>query len=85
MPGRTLRELHARYGPFSVLIMDIEGAELEAFQAAGDVLQEYRVVIVELHEWAIGKDKVEQCRELLRRNGLRFKDRAGIVEAWQRE
>ena len=85
VPGRSLPELDARYGPFSVLILDVEGAELEAFTAAADMLKRYRLVIVEMHEWAIGADKVERCREILRQAGLKFKQTAGSTEAWQRD
>ena len=84
VPGRSLKELEARYGPFTALIMDVEGAEGEAFESAVDLLGQYRLVIVELHEWAIGAEKVEGCREILRRAGLRFKQNAGITEAWER-
>jgi FkbM family methyltransferase len=85
VPGKTLKELEARYGPFTALIMDIEGSELEALEAADALLKNYRAVIIELHEWAIGPEKIERCRELLRRAGLRFKERAGITEAWERD
>jgi len=84
VPGKSLAELDARYGPFSVLIMDVEGAELETLQPAAELLKKYRVVIIELHEWAIGAEKVERCREILRRAGLEFKASAGITEAWER-
>jgi FkbM family methyltransferase len=85
VPGRTLEELDARYGPFSALVMDIEGAELEGLETAGAILNKYRVVIIELHEWAIGAESVERCREIFRRAGLQFKQRAGMTEAWQRD
>ena len=85
VPGRTLAELDTRYGPFSALVMDIEGAELDALEPAEEMLGKYRVVIIELHEWAIGAENVERCREILRRAGLQFKQRAGITEAWQRD
>lgn len=85
VPGRSLVELDARHGPFTTLIMDIEGSELETFSASHDQLSRYRLVIVELHPWAIGEEGVEQCRELLRAAGLHFKQRAGITEAWQRD
>jgi FkbM family methyltransferase len=85
VPGRTLRELDARHGPFSALVMDIEGAELDALEPAAEMLKKYRVVIIELHDWAIGAENVERCREILRRAGLQFKQRAGITEAWQRD
>ena len=85
LPGRSVRELDARYGPFTVLIMDIEGSELDAFQAAGDLFSRYRLVIVELHPWAIGEAKVQQCRDILAAAGLRHVGTAGITEAWQRD
>jgi len=85
VPGKTLLDLDARHGPFSALIIDVEGSELEAFDTAAELLKKYRVVIVELHPWAIGEEKVEQCREILRRAGLKFQQRAGITEAWQRD
>jgi len=85
VPGRSLNELDARYGPFSALIMDVEGAELEAFEGAEDILSKYRLVIVEMHEWAIGAEQVERCREILRRAGLRFKQCVDGTEAWERD
>jgi len=92
VPGRTLEDLDARYGPFSVLIMDIEGAEWEALETAEEILKQYRLVIIELHDWAIGAEKIEACRGVFRRAGLQLKQRidnsavsATCVEAWQRD
>jgi FkbM family methyltransferase len=85
VPARSLAELENRHGPFNALVMDIEGAEMEVFEVSQDILKNYRVVIIELHEWAIGAEKVVRCREILRRAGLNFKQRAGITEAWQRD
>jgi hypothetical protein len=65
--------------------MDIEGAELEIFEASREILGHYRLVIVELHAWAIGARDVERCREILAAAGLRFQQCAGITEAWQRD
>ena len=64
--------------------MDIEGSELDIFTPAADVLKTFRLVIVELHDWAIGVDGVQKCRDLLSAAGLTFKQRAGITEAWER-
>ena len=55
LPGRSWRELDNRYGPFTTLIIDIEGSELDVFEASRDLLQKYRLVIAELHPWAIGE------------------------------
>jgi FkbM family methyltransferase len=85
VPGKTLKELDERYGPFSAMIIDVEGAELEAFEAATEILPRCRLVIVELHEWAIGAEKVERCREIFRQAGLKLKKTAGITEVWQRD
>ncbi len=84
VPGRSWRELDARYGPFTTLIMDVEGSELDVLEDSCELIARYRLVIVELHAWAIGHEKVEQCRELLRTGGLQFVKRAGITEVWER-
>jgi len=85
VPARSLADLETRHGPFTALIMDIEGSELEIFSASTEILKNYRLVIVELHPWAIGEENVERCREILAAAGLRFQQRAGITEAWQRD
>ncbi|MFM2293869.1 MAG: hypothetical protein RLZZ350_282 [Verrucomicrobiota bacterium] len=85
VPARSLVELDAHHGPFTTLIMDIEGSELETFTASPAPLACYRLVIVELHPWAIGEDGVARCREQLTAAGLKFQARAGITEAWQRD
>jgi len=85
VPARSLADLETRHGPFTALIMDIEGAELDIFSVSTEILKNYRLVIVELHPWAIGEENVERCREILAAAGLRFQQRAGITEAWQRD
>lgn len=84
LPAKSLRQLDQERGPFTVLIIDVEGSEREVFEASRDVLKRYRMVIAELHDWAIGADGVEGCRQILRESGLAFADRAGITEAWIR-
>jgi FkbM family methyltransferase len=84
LPAKSLRQLEQEHGPFTALIIDIEGSELEVFEASRDLLQRYRLVIVELHDWAIGAAGVERCRRILDECGLKFMGRAGITEAWQR-
>lgn len=85
LPGRSVRELDARYGPFTALIMDIEGSELDSFETSRDLFSRYRLVIVELHPWAIGEASVQQCRDILAAAGLRHVGTAGLTEAWQRD
>jgi hypothetical protein len=84
VPAKSLRQLDQERGPFTTLITDIEGSEKEVFESSIDLLKRYRLVIAELHEWAIGADGVERCRELLKQSGLRHVGQAGIVEAWER-
>lgn len=84
LPGRSVRELDARYGPFTALIMDVEGSELDAFSTAREVLARTRLVIVEMHPWAIGEPAVQECRDLLTAAGLGQVGTAGYTEAWQR-
>jgi len=83
--GKSLRELHEQHGPFNALIMDIEGAELDALKPFAEILRSYRLVIVELHPWAIGENGVESCRQLLATAGLRREGTAGLTEAWVRD
>jgi FkbM family methyltransferase len=84
LPGRSLHELTARYGPFSVLIMDIEGSELEILESSLDTLQRFRLVIIELHDWVIGAEGVNRCRAILQQSGFRIVESSFITEAWIR-
>jgi FkbM family methyltransferase len=85
LPAKSLRQLERERGPFSVLIIDIEGSEREVLEDSIDLLKNYRLVIAEMHDWAIGAEGVERCRQILRDSGLEFVERSGIVEAWQRK
>jgi len=85
LPAKSLPQLERERGPFTALVIDIEGSEREVFADSIDLLKQYRVVIVELHEWAIGAEGVERCRQILRDCGLECVGRAGITEAWQRK
>lgn len=82
VPGRTLKELCDRHGPFSVLIMDIEGGELPTLQSSLDTLPDFRLVIVELHEWSIGKEGVDKCRAILSQSGFQMIEKSCITEVW---
>jgi FkbM family methyltransferase len=84
LPAKSLRQLENERGPFTALIIDIEGSELEVFESSKDILRRFRIVIAELHDWAIGDAGVERCRQILLGSGLLFVGRAGITEVWQR-
>jgi len=85
VPARSLQELDSRYGPFTALIIDIEGAELETFENARALLRHYRIVIVELHDWALGEKGLKRCREILSEAGLQCRKQVKWVEAWERD
>ncbi len=84
VPVCSLAEINAKYGPFTTLIMDIEGSELEVLSAASNELRHCRLIIVELHDWAISDEGVNRCRELMKVAGLTFEERSGLTEVWQR-
>ncbi len=84
VPGRSLEELNARYGPFSTLVMDIEGAELAVLEASQEKLKDFRLVIIELHEWIIGPNQVARCRRILEQAGFNLAERSYITEVWLR-
>jgi FkbM family methyltransferase len=84
LPAKSLRQLERERGPFTALIIDIEGSEREVFGDSKDLLKRYRLVIAELHEFAIGGGGVERCREILRESGLKRVGTVGLTEAWER-
>lgn len=84
VPGRSIGDLTKRYGPFTALIIDVEGSEYDLFTHDADILKSVRLVIAELHPWAIGEENVEACRALFRNAGLEKVGSEGLTEAWQR-
>ena len=84
LPCRSLQELDERYGPFDVLVADVEGSEIDVLEGSAGVLQKYRLAIIEFHPSIIGEGKVTRCREILGNSGLRQVGKAGFTEVWQR-
>lgn len=84
VPGSTLDDLNQEFGPFSALVVDIEGAEADVIPYAAAFLKSCRVVIVETHDWACGKEGTEACREAMRSAGLVYQETEGDTEAWIR-
>jgi FkbM family methyltransferase len=82
--GRSLPDLHESHGPFNVLLIDIEGSELEILRASSKLLREYRLVIIELHKEQLGAEGLEECRRILRSVGLERSAAIQSVEAWTR-
>jgi FkbM family methyltransferase len=85
VPTLSVPDLEVRHGlQFSAVVMDIEGGELDFLRENVDFVRRLSLVIVELHGFIIGRDKIETCRELMRSAGLK---RVGVLagnEAWVR-
>ena len=82
VPGRSLGELVARYGPFSVLVMDVEGSELEILETSRDCVGNFRLILIELHEDVIGAEGLSRCRKMLQEAGFKPADQSFITEVW---
>ena len=82
--GTTLTDLHQKYGPFNVLVMDIEGAELFVASESAHLLKEYRLIILELHPSIIGEADCEAVRSIFRSSGFVRKGDISCVETWER-
>ena len=82
--GRSLTELHDSHGPFNVLLIDVEGSELEVLRSSSNLLLKYRLVIIELHNQRLRFEGVEECRRILKSVGLERSSVINSVEAWIR-
>jgi len=65
--------------------MDIEGGELEFLKQNKRLLNNLKLVIVELHDFIIGEKGVNKCREILSDAGLKQKKVFRISEVWVRK
>jgi len=82
--GRSLAELHDCHGPFNVLLIDVEGSELEILKSSLNLLLEYRLVIIELHKEPLGVEGLKECRRILTSVGLKCSAVFQPIEAWTR-
>jgi FkbM family methyltransferase len=82
--GRSLAHLHSSHGPFNVLLIDVAGSELEILKNSSDLLWEYRLVIIELHQDTLGVEGLNECRGILISVGLECSAVFQSVEAWSR-
>ena len=82
--GSSLEALDREFGPFTALVVDIEGGEAEVLPPSGEFLAKCRVVVWETHDWACGVERTEACRRALADVGLKYVATAGDTEAWVR-
>ena len=80
----TVRELEGRHNlKFDVLIMDIEGSELEVVQNTD--LSNINLLIVEFHYDVLGKEGHDEYSNILQKAGFELLQTRGTVECWRRE
>lgn len=84
VPCRTVKELEQKHGAFNTLVMDIQGAEIDVLKMTGDLLNHYRLLIIEWHESITGVQTVKDSRAMLERYGFTMSRQIGSVEAWER-
>jgi FkbM family methyltransferase len=82
--GSSLEALDREFGPFTALVVDIEGGEAEVIPPSGEFLAKCRVVVWETHDSICGAERTEACRRALADAGLKYAATAGDTEAWVR-
>ncbi len=79
VPTADFNETCAELGP-TVLIMDIEGGELDLLRHAD--LAPFRAVVVEFHPEAYGVGGMRECKTVLREAGFRRVDEKSTRTVW---
>lgn len=84
IPGKSLDDIINQYFPFTVLVMDIEGGELEFFRSFDLKSSNIRLVIWETHVLPnmLTKKELQECYDLLTAQGFSLKEKSRNVEAW---
>lgn len=86
VPGMTIEALEKKYFPFTALVMDIEGGELNLLRNFDLSESGIQKVIWETHGQTILTDEeLNECYDLLRKYGFEFADNAKNVEYWKRK
>lgn len=86
--GCALDGLFAEYGPFDVIVMDVEGAEQQVLLGKSHAWKNVRVIIIEWHPSIIGDGILRDAREALADAGFECSaSQSGalhVVEVWER-
>jgi len=82
VPGRSLDELWTMYGGFDTFIVDIEGGEYDLFLENLELVRQFRLVIMEQHEFILKKEKTEAIRNALRESGFELVETMDCTEVW---
>jgi len=83
VPGISLSELVAKYGPFNVLIIDIEGSEVDILRERLPC-EEISTIIIEIHDSIIGPKGVSLCHQSLIKSGFQLVEKIYLTEVWQK-
>ena len=84
IPAVSLSELTARFGSFSVLVADIEGAEFTLFSREPEALASFRMVILETHPEAYPPADPSGLEKILLSRNFQCVDRLGPVQVWKK-
>jgi FkbM family methyltransferase len=84
IPGKTLNNLIEQYFPFTVIVMDIEGGELEFFRTFDLKNSTVRLLVWEthMHPSMLKETELQECYELLTKQGFNLIEKSDKVEAW---
>lgn len=86
IPGKTLDEMIEQHFPFTAIVMDIEGGELDFFRSFDLKNSDVRLIIWETHMKPnmLSQDELQECYDILTKQGFNFTEKSGEVEAWSR-
>ncbi|MDP7150972.1 MAG: FkbM family methyltransferase [Paracoccaceae bacterium] len=76
---RDFEEVRRRFSP-TILVMDIEGGELELLRHAN--LDGIRAIVIEFHPDAYGVDGMRECKNILRDQGFDKNDKVSTRLVW---
>lgn len=71
----------------SIIVMDIEGGEIEFISENEDWLAkhpEVKTMIIEMHPFIVGENSISKCQATLSRLGFVMIENIGLVETWKR-
>lgn len=85
--GTTFSKIAVKYGfDFDVLIMDIEGGELDLLRNFKDDIGKFNTIFVELHPFAniLTHQESQECEEILTSLGFKISVRDGNFQIWEK-